>query len=249
MTALTIPRRFNGPAGSANGGWTCGALAAASGLAEPVTVRLRQPPPLESPLDVVPVEGAEPAQVELRDGEAQVALALAQGPERWTAVEPVEVEVARSAATGYAGFRGHPFPRCFSCGPDRAAGDGLRIFPGRLDPDARGRDRVAAPWQPEEPVTLPVLWAALDCAGGWSSDLENRPLVLAQMSARLVEGRDLADVGPGSTCVVVGTLLGVEDRKTWTSTALFDDGGALVAQAEQLWIAVSAAVVAQLQGA
>lgn len=249
MTELTIPRRFNGPAGSANGGWTCGALAEASGLPDPVTVRLRQPPPLERPFSLLETEGSEPTQVELRDGDEQVAIALAQGPERWSTVTPVSVEVAAAAAAAYVGFADHPFPRCFSCGPDREAGDGLRIFPGRLEPDDEGRDRVAAPWSPREPLTRPVLWAALDCAGAWSSDLENRPLVLAQMCVRMSEGRSLSDVLPGATYVVVGTLLGVDERKTWTATALFDDQEQLLAQAEQLWIAVSAEVVAQLQSA
>lgn len=247
MRELTIPRRFNGPAGSANGGWTCGALAEASGLPDPVTVRLRQPPPLDRALTVASLPASDPAQVELRDGENQVALALAQGPDGWTDVPPVRGEVARAAEATYAGFGDHPFPRCFSCGPDREAGDGLRIFPGRLDPDEQGRDRVAATWTPSEPVTTPVLWAALDCSGAWSSDLEHRPLVLAQMSVRRLGSP--GDVEPGATYVVVGTLLQVEDRKTWTSTALFDDAGTLLAQAEQLWIAVSHEVVAQLQSA
>ena len=50
MTTIVIPRRFNGPPSSANGGYAAGALAEAAGL-EDVTVQIRRPPPLETPLD------------------------------------------------------------------------------------------------------------------------------------------------------------------------------------------------------
>lgn len=254
---LTIPARFNGPRSSGNGGWTAGALAAASGLPDPVKVRLRVPPPLDTPLDVVPVDGPlvgpldgpldgpRVGPVELRHGDQVVAVALPEGPASWTRFVPVGVAEARARESSYAGLRGHPFPRCFSCGTDRD--DGLRIHPGRLD-DAR----VAASWTPDESlledglevgvVPLPVTWAALDCVGGWSSDLEHRPLVLGQMCAR-VESPPQA----GSSYAVVGVTRKVEGRKTWTASAMFDAAGRLVAQAEHLWIAVDAATVARLQ--
>jgi hypothetical protein len=235
---LTIPARCNGPASSGNGGWTSGALAQASGLPGPVTVQVRRPPPLETPLDVVPVED----RVELRHGQDVVAVSVAEGPDSWAKLEPVTVEEARAAEASYAGHRSHPFPRCFSCGPQRE--DGLRIFPGRV-----AGDRVVAGWTPDPSVATDgivgtaVTWAALDCAGGWTSDLEHRPLVLAQMCAR-VESPPQA----GSSYAVVGATRRTEGRKTWAATAMFDADGRLVAQAEQLWIAVTPEVVARLQG-
>ena len=50
MPALTIPSRFCGPPGSGNGGYVCGRIAAY--LDGPVTVTLRRPPPLATPLAV-----------------------------------------------------------------------------------------------------------------------------------------------------------------------------------------------------
>ena len=238
--SITIPARFNGPASSGNGGWTAGALAEAArkaGLSGPVTVQLRMPPPLETPLDVVASDRA----VELRRGVDVVAVATAEGPDTWTSVGPVGVAEARAAEASYAGHRSHPFPRCFSCGPDRT--DGLGIFPGRV-----GEGRVAASWTPDESVAsdgvvgTAVTWAALDCAGGWTSDLEHRPLVLGQMCARVESPPQ-----PGASYAVVGLARATEGRKTWAATALFDDAGRLVAQAEQLWIAVDWAVVQHLQ--
>jgi hypothetical protein len=69
---LVIERKFRGPTGSANGGYTCGLLA--SFMHGPAEVTLRLPPPLERPLEVV-TDGA----LELRDGEQLVAEAAPTG--------------------------------------------------------------------------------------------------------------------------------------------------------------------------
>lgn len=242
-STLVVPRRFNGPPSSGNGGWTAGALAEASGLPDPVTVQVRLPPPLDRDLAVVPTED----RVELRDGEAVVALARTGEGLDWTAGEPVSVPAAEAAREGYPGLRAHPFRTCFACGPDREPGDGLRIFPGAV-----GDGRVASTWTPdasltgeEDRVTVPVLWAALDCVGGWSTDLENRPMVLGQMTVRLCPGQ--SPPRAGAPYVVTGTHLRTEGRKTWTASHLFTAEGVLVAQSEQLWIAVDPEVFARLR--
>jgi hypothetical protein len=146
---------------------------------------------------------------------------------------------------GYGGLRKHPFPRCFVCGPERAEGDGLRIFPGPV-----GEGRVASAWTPHESlaeasdlldpgvqrVSLGTTWAALDCVGGWSTDLEGRPAVLGQIAARV-------DALPvvGEPHVVVGAELAVEGRKTFTASTVYDSDGRIVARARHIWIAVDPA--------
>jgi hypothetical protein len=224
-SSVRIPGRFNGPPSSANGGYTAGTLAQASGLPGAVTVQLRRPPPLDLELAVEP---GEDGTVELRDGEAVVAVARPAVQVPWTAWEPVAPEVAAAPEASYAGFVSHPFPTCFACGPDRRPGDGLRIFPGRIDDD-----RVAAAWTPDGEPDVPVTWAALDCVSAWSSDLEHRPLVLAQMTA-LIEAAPRS----GTSYAVVGAHLRSEGRKTWTASALFDGDGRTLGRAEHLWIAV-----------
>ena len=229
-SVLAIPRRFNGPPSSGNGGWSAGAFAAAAGLPDGSTVRLRVPPPLETPLHVAEAGDT----VELRDDDTVVAVGSSPAVS-WSAVTPVDPGTARSASSRYPGLVRHPFPTCFSCGPARAEGDGLRIFPGRV---AKGV--VAAPWTPDPSVAgddgvvaVPVTWAALDCAGGWSSNLEERPLVLGQISVCV--GSPLLT---GTPYVVVGRLVGSEGRKTWTSSALLAADGSVLAQAEHIWVAV-----------
>ena len=66
VSELIVPRRFCGPPDSGNGGWTAGALAALDDADSPdnrcdswppIEVSLRQPPPLDTPLDVTEADG------------------------------------------------------------------------------------------------------------------------------------------------------------------------------------------------
>lgn len=219
---LVIAGRFNGPAGSGNGGYTCGLVAARVG-ASAVQVTLRVPPPLDRPLrvdrggrsvrvldgDVVVAEG-EPAALEL------------------DVPPPVPPEDARRAARGYAGFEQHEFPTCFVCGPQRRPGDGLRIFAGPV----RGREHtVAAPWVPAE-VRPELVWAALDCPGAFAVGFGERGTMLL---GRML-GEVLALPAPNETCVVQAWSLGQDGRKLYAATALFGDHGRLLGRARQTWV-------------
>jgi len=222
-TELTIPTRFRGPARSGNGGWTAGALAAlVPGDPRTVEVTLRQPPPLEVAMDVRTADG----ETVLSFGGSAIAQARVVETEL-VPVEGVDVGTAEQAMAGYAGLRRHPFPECFACGTDRASGDGLRIFPGPV-----GADTVASLWVPDE-ATVPVTWAALDCVGGWSEDLEGRPMVLGRMTCSVDA---LPEVG--ETHVVVGRRLRAEGRKTFTASTLYDGDGRVVATAAHVWVQV-----------
>lgn len=248
---LTVPRRFRGPERSGNGGWTAGSLAALVPTRHPrpvVEVTLRRPPPLETPLPVEDLESGDDGTGRASEGpvtalgppDARVAEAR-EVVRDLAVVPPVAEDEAAAAMTGYRGRRGHPFPGCFACGTERAEGDGLRIFPGPVGPDT-----VASRWVPDaslaehadgpgEPwrVGRPVAWAALDCVGGWSEDLEGRPMVLGRMTARVDR---LPAVGEPH--VVVGRRLRVEGRKTFTASTLYDSTGRLLATAEHVWLAV-----------
>lgn len=216
---MRIAARFQGPDGSANGGITAGRLAAYVG-AEAVEVTLRRPPPLDTDLRV----DASGGTARLLDGDALVAEAVP------ATLEPAPVEavsVERAQATVYAGLRAHPFPRCFVCGPERA--DGLRLAPGPL-----GDGRVACAWTPDSDDPT-LVWAALDCPGGWSTDLIGRPMVLGRMALRRF-GAPTA----GGPHVVLGWTSGTDGRKSFTASALLDSGGSLLALARATWIALPA---------
>ena len=230
VASLTVSPRFNGPTRSGNGGWVAGALAAQlpdQSIGRPVTVTLRRPPPLGAPLSVT---GTDAGVVLTDDGDQNVAEAILaeQSP---VPVEPVDAASAAAAEAGYPGHRTHPFPDCFVCGPDRAHGDGLRIFPGPVP----GAGRVAATWTPYE-SNVPVTWAALDCPGGWASDLEGRPAVLGRIT---VEVHRLPEIGEQH--VVGGEERLIDGRKTLTASTLYGPGGHVVAASEHVWIAIDPA--------
>ena len=254
MTAsLTIPHRFCGPPHSGNGGWTGGALAAHLGepQAGPVRVMLRKPPPLDVALAVTLETDGGVTTASATRGDVLVA-AAAPAEAGVGQVDHVSLEQARAAETRFAGHTSHPFDTCFSCGTAREPGDGLRIFPGRVDDDAEGRVRVAATWTPDpgpvdgptdpardgsgetpDEASLPIAWAALDCVGGWAGDLTERLMVLGSMTVHV---HALPRVGEEH--VLVGGARGTEGRRTFTASTLYDATGRALASAEHVWFAV-----------
>ena len=229
--ALTIPARFNGPPGSANGGYTCGLLAGLLG-AEVAEVSLRAPPPLERPLAVT----ADGERLELRDGDALVAEAAAADTvlDAPDSISPSQARAASEAGHEHWTAR-HPFPTCVVCGPERDPGDGMRVFPGSL-----GDGRFAAEWTPDESlgdgegrVRPECVWAALDCptSAPIASFGEGPPVVLARLTARVG-----SRVPVGEPHAIVSWSLEVDGRKRHAAAALFNSQGRLLGTSRALWI-------------
>jgi hypothetical protein len=224
-STITIPRRFNGPPESANGGYACGLVAAVVG--GPAEVTLRSPPPLDTPLSIV----RDGDRVEIDDGETLVAVGEPVEFEL-DVPEPVSVEEAEAARKAYAGFRHHAYSTCFTCGPDRV--DGLGVFAGPV----AGRELVAAPWLPS-PGEMPAefVWAALDCPSGWAVDeFQREGVLLGRLAAKIVG----PIVGTGEPYVVIGWGTGAEGRKRYAGSAIFTADGELRAYARSTWIVPSA---------
>ncbi len=228
---LTLPRRYNGPPDSANGGYVCGRLAELVGT-DVVTVSLRTPPALERPLAVL----REDERVELRDGETLVAEAE---PAELLMEVPEAISFERAEAASRAGAERwtaeHPFPTCLVCGPDRPAGDGMRLFPAPLE-----GDRCAAAWTPDRHlgdgdghVRPEFVWAALDCptSAPVANFGEGPPMVLARLTARLG-----CPVRVRERHAIVSWPLEVDGRKRHAAAALYDDEGRLLCASRALWI-------------
>ncbi len=225
--SITIPSRFCGPPDSGNGGSVCGRLAVF--IDGPAVVRLQVPPPLDTEMAVRPADGG----VDMLHGESVIATA-----------RPTQVDLAVPSAPGYAdavaaarsyiGFRTHAFPSCFVCGPHRAEGDGLRIFPGPLP----GRKLVASPWTPDPSLAASgatvrpeFQWAALDCPGAFSFSVpDGTPLLLGEMAAEI-----RGDISVGERCVVIGWELARDGRRHYTGTALFSESGECRGLARATW--------------
>ncbi len=230
---LTIPARFNGPPGSANGGYTCGRVAQLVG-AEEVEVSLRTPPPLERPLEVV----RDGERVEVRDADTLVAEA---GPTEvlFDVPDPVEYDtVAAAVERGRERWtKDHPFPTCVVCGPQREAGDGMRIFPA----DVTGQGILfGSCWTPRDEdgdagglVRPELVWAALDCptSAPVANFGDGPPKVLASLAARLG-----CTVLVGEPHTILSWRIEVEGRKSRSAAALYDSDGILTCASRALWI-------------
>lgn len=217
----------------------CGRIAGY--LDGPVTVTLLRPPPLDMPMTVEP--GAGDA-LTVRHGDTPVARAVSarQGPPpRVPDTVSMPEAVAAEGRAGY--FRDPVYPGCFVCGPGRAPGDGLRIFPGPVP----GRELWAAPWMPDDASLasdgrcLPpeLVWAALDCPSGIAAaeaaDVgPDLAIVLGRMTVTLA--------GPpavGERYRVIAWPMGRDGRKLTAGSALLGPGDEVLAVASTVWLTVA----------
>ena len=229
VRTIRIERRFCGPPDSGNGGYVCGRLGTLLGGS--AVVRLEIPPPLDTEMSV----NESGTSLELVCGATVVARARPAVMSLDIPAAPSFAE-AEAAARSYRGFRAHPYPGCFVCGPERPAGDGLRIFAGPLRSGV-----VACPWVPDVSlgdgkgfVRAEFIWSALDCPGAFSFEVaENTPLLLGELAAS-VRGA----VSVGERCIVVGWELARDERRHFTGTALFSESGECRACARATWFDV-----------
>lgn len=226
---MIIPARFNGPPTSANGGWVAGALAQHVGNDSAVTVTLKAPPPLDMYLDVETTGTG----VRLKNGD--VVVAEAQPADSMSeAVPTVEPELAAQARQRFLEFPDHPFRHCFVCGTERP--DGLQVYPG---PVVAGQwTLVAAPFAPPAELAgaRELLWAALDCPGGWAGGLTAGPALLATYTVQVHD----APAG-GEPCVVVGQddgPRGKSGRAHATRSAAYGADGRLLGRSDAVWVSL-----------
>jgi hypothetical protein len=234
-STITIDPRFCGPPSSGNGGYSAG-LAATALTDGPAEVTLFGPPPLGRALQVVVEDGCS----RVLDGDTLVMEA--------SSAEPIEVGIdavtydevlAAEAAFDLERYAAnHPFDSCYACGPARAPGDGLRIFPGEV----ADRDRVVAwRWTPDPStagqdggVAAPHLWAALDCISSWPWFVgrdDPPPMVLGRMGAAIVHAPE-----PGSELIAASWPIAANGRKHRSGSALWSLDGGLLALGWATWI-------------
>ena len=231
---IRIARRFCGPPDSGNGGYSAGSLA--SLLAGACECTLRKPIPLERDLKTETFDD----HARLLDSDEVVIDAVR------TEVAPglqdrVGLQDAKQAAAESPAFSNHPFPTCFTCGPQRTEGDGLRIFPGRISPANADNSVFAAPWIPDSSLTWggvvvrpEFVWAALDCPTGFAAGFPWRgTLVTGRLAVEQV-----APVYPLRPYVIVSWPTGDEGRKFHAGAALYGPDGEVCARARATWIKI-----------
>lgn len=228
---IRIHHRFCGPPTSGNGGYTSGLISQA--MATTAEITLRRPIPIDADMRLMAEEGKH----RLKLADEVIAEAIATDVQK-AEVPAIGFDEATDAAERSPAFKDHPFPTCFVCGPQRAEGDGLRIFPGRIT--LAGREFFAAPWQPQKEfadsgsgkVRDEIIWAALDCPTGFAGGFPyNGKLVTGRMAAKVFDS-PLA----GESCVLLSWADSVEGRKHHSSAALLGEDGRIRAQARATWI-------------
>ncbi|HEX7962948.1 MAG TPA: hypothetical protein VF493_23765 [Terriglobales bacterium] len=227
---IVIARRFCGPPDSGNGGYSSGLLAIA--LSQNAECTLRKPVPIEREL-LIEARGDGAVLLDNRD----VVIECRAAGIELLPQPPVSFSEAQQAASNSPAMLDHPFPTCFTCGPERMSGDGLRIFPGRVE----GRDNLwAAPWTPDPSlakdgkaeVRSEFVWAAMDCPTGFAGGFP--------WAGTLVTGRlavtPVKPVEAERPHVIVSWPLGWEGRKSFAAAALYTASGELCAKAKATWI-------------
>jgi hypothetical protein len=233
---LVVAARFCGPPGTANGGYVAGLLAA--GMSGPVEVTLRAPTPVETRLEIALTDDDARS---LRHSGTELARAVRGKLDLEPCAVPPLRDVAERAGSCRA-MRTHPFPGCFVCGPARAHGDGLRVFPGVVP----GGDAVAALWTPDPSlcdargrVAPEFIWAALDCPSAFPL-LEREearalePMVLAKLCVSLE-----SELRGGESACLVAWPIAQEGRRGVAGAAIFGTSGRLVGRARATWISLA----------
>lgn len=227
--SVTVPRRFNGPLDSGNGGYSSGVFA---GILEgPAEVHLRSPVPLDTELDVT--RGAD-GSVRMFDGDALVAEARSVPGFDLDVPEAPSSEEAHAATARYRGSSEGIFRRCFVCGPARE--DAFGVFAGAVE----GRELVASPWTPPGwtadaagQVRPEFVWAVLDCPTYFALYTEGELPVsmLARFTARID-----APVTAGEEHIVIAWPIEIDGRKHLAGSAVLSADGRTLAGAQALLI-------------
>ncbi len=221
---------FRGPRTSANGGYAAGVTARL--LGEPAAVMLPKPAPIGRPLTVRRIESS----VRIFDGAEAVLVAKPRG-QLDVQVPEIDLAAARAATSIPEILANHRAPTCVVCGPGRK--DGFRVLPGSLGPGV-----VATSWlvpaidcQPGGEVASPIVWAAMDCPGGWCFEGAHTEFVPVLVSQSV---DILAPIRAGDEVIIVAWATGRAERILRACTALLDLDGTPLAVSKQMCVAVPA---------
>lgn len=237
MTTIQIDPRFNGFPDIALGGYVGGVLASFVGRPSSEVI-LRRPVKVGKKYQIITnLDGTK----SLQEGEEVLAI-VREASVDLKAPQPVALEESEVASRGYVGHMRHLVPTCFNCGPLRAEGDGLRIFPGSV----AGRDVVAAPWIPAKSVgnsngvvNSEFIWSALDCPTIWALVLHGRPDTKDQAVTARLAVELISPLQVGEPCVVMGWKVSEIERTRVAGGAVHSADGELLAIAKHTLVTTS----------
>lgn len=232
LSEIIVASAYQGIPGIAHGGYVAGLMA--QHVPNPARVRLRQPPPLETPLSLQNVSDS----LQLRDRDGRVIMEGTAGGDLLDRLPDVTLDEARSRRP-HPRFDQHPYPVCFVCGTRRDDGFGLRISAPDSEGVAAGVWIPSGPLLPErEVVPAAFVWAVVDCLTAWSfadhwGDESWWPAVTGQIEVAVG-----AEVRRDQPYVATGRLAGRDGRRVTIEAAVRDADGGVCAHAEATWIVV-----------
>jgi hypothetical protein len=239
VARIAIGRQFRGPPESGNGGYVCGVIA--KDIAGPATAVLGARVPLDTRLDIMLEDGV----MRLTDADGAL-IGRGEPADRALLPKPPEapsMRAARAAGERYVGLTDRIHPICFTCGPERGHGDGLRVFVGQVGGAPAGH--VAGIWTPHADFADPRglapsehVWAALDCPGffAWVAKEGRHGALLGTMTCEIIRRPSCAEES-----IVMAWPLERSGRKETAGVALFAMNGELLARAHQVWITMGPA--------
>lgn len=240
MVKLLIGSQFRGPPDSGNGGYVCGVIA--KDLPGPATAVLGARVPLDQRLDILFEDGV----MRLTDPEGGGLIGRGHPADVSVLPKPPEapsMKAARAAGARYLGHSHRIHPTCLTCGPERKAGDGLRVFVGQIEGAPAGH--VAGIWTPHADFADPqglvpseLVWAALDCPGffAWVAKEGRHGALLGTMTCEILRRPRCAEES-----IVMAWPLERSGRKETAGVALFAMNGELMARAHQVWVTMGPA--------
>lgn len=235
---VRIPEIYRGPPRSGNGGYVSAVFAEAlsSPAPEGVEVTLRSPVPLDRDLttkesnSVLQVVDGETLIAEVRPGKVELNIPAPPDFSQALAARPsaLSLQQREGAEPGVMGM--HPW--CYCCGAGHE--DGLHVYAARIDDT-----QAAAAWETKAAwgdasglLTPPFLWTALDCPGQVAFAVEGiRTGLLGRITAKIER-----PAPAGERYVVTAWREGIEGKKHFAGTAIFNEGGDVVASARSVWI-------------
>lgn len=238
---ISISERFVGPPKSGNGGYVGGAFAALLNTDLPVEVTLRSPVPVGQLLEIE--QGEEVVIFDKSTNEKRLIAQVKKAELDLNVPTPPDWEEALSARPRSYSFgnQKNPLfvdregfhPICFCCGVEHH--EGLQVFAAPV----RNSEQVAAIWPTKEEWAddsgnLPkeFLWTALDCPGQFAYMADGiRTGMLGRITAQI-----FAPAKAGEEYMVTGWRVGIEGKKHFAGTAIFDKDQLLIGIAKSVWI-------------
>ena len=234
---IVVERRYEGPPGSGQGGWSSALFA--ERLPYRATVSLRAPIPFDRPLRIEMVDGGHRLVDDTARGDDGPAVIMTARP--WSPdvpdTGPVDIATARAARAAFGTFVvPHPVPDCFSCGTRH---DTMGVHACPLGDGRLATDWTVPAWATTPTAARGALWAALDCTAAFYVGFvpEVRRVVTVQYAVDA-----LRPVSPGEALALVAGP-GDHDpawdgRKRGACSVAFDEDGHTVARARSFWVSL-----------